>query len=258
MIRKSFVFLEKITPAKEKKIRNQGINTWDDFLAAEKIKGISDKSKKYYDKKIREARKHLYEFDSKYFAKHLAQKEHWRLYDFFKDEAVYLDIEISGHTKKDDITVIGLFDGYETKTMVNGVNLDYHKLKQELKKYKLIVTFNGSVFDVPYIRKRYGDIIPNIPHFDLRFAAKKIGLAGGLKEIEKQLGIQRPEIVNRMYGGDAILLRRKWLATGDEDFLKLLIEYNEEDTINLQKIASYCYEELVKNINGTRVSKENG
>jgi len=109
----------------------------------------------------------------------------WRLYGFFKGECVFLDIETSGMDKFDDITVIGLFDGLETKTMIKGINLNFYELKKELRKYRLIITFNGSTFDIPFIRKRYPDLLPNVPNFDLRVACQRVGLTGGLKEIEK-------------------------------------------------------------------------
>ena len=98
----------------------------------------------------------------------LPKNEHWRLYDFFKEEAVFLDIETNGLSNSNYITVVGLFNGVDTKIMVRGINLDFNALKQELKKYKLIVSFNGSVFDMPFIEKRYPGVLPQIPHFDLR------------------------------------------------------------------------------------------
>jgi len=35
-----------------------------------------------------------------------------------------------------------------------------------------------------------------------------------------------------------------WRATGDEYYLNLLIEYNEDDTIHLKKIAEYAVAKL--------------
>jgi hypothetical protein len=53
MIRNSFVFLEKVSKKKEQNIWQQGIKNWQDFLKTEKIKGISVKSKFYYDRRIK-------------------------------------------------------------------------------------------------------------------------------------------------------------------------------------------------------------
>ena len=187
----------------------------------------------------------LFKFDSSYFKNMLDHAESWRLYDFFRGEAVFIDIEASGVSSGDSITVIGLFDGIETKTMINGVNLDIGILKKELKKYKILVSFNGSSFDIPFLKKRYPDLIPDIPHIDLRHCCSRIGLTGGLKEIEKQLGIKRDnEIVERIYGGDPYRLWRMYRAGGDKHYLNLLVEYNEEDVINLKPIAEHCYKRM--------------
>lgn len=243
MIRSSFIFLERIGNKKEKAIWNSGIKSWDDFLNAKKVRGIGKKAKPYYNRKLIEARKELYEFNSAYFTNILPKSEHWRLYDFFKEEVVFLDIETDGIDNFSDITVVGLFDGITTKTMIRGINLDFKKLKEELKKYKLIVSFNGSVFDIPFLRKRH-DVLPAIPHFDLRFACSRIGLKGGLKEIERTLGIKRNHIVERIYNGDALTLYRMYRGSGDDYYLNLLVEYNEEDVINLKYIADVVYKKL--------------
>lgn len=244
MIRNSFIFLEKITAARERRLWQQGILTWDDFLRCSKIKGITAPAKRYYDRKVLEARKRLYDGDSGYFAARMPQTEHWRLYDFFKDEAVYLDIETDGLSDNCDVTVVGLFDGYDTRTMIRRVNLDWPLLKKELERYKILVTFNGSVFDLPFMQRRYGKVLPDIPHIDLRFCCNRIGLNGGLKKIEKKLNIRRSEIVDGLYGGDAAQLYRMWRGSGDDYYLRLLVEYNEEDVINLKMVAEHAYSEL--------------
>ena len=37
-------------------------------------------------------------------------------------------------------------------------------------------------------------------------------------------------------------------ASGDDYYLKLLVEYNEEDVINLKKVADYCVDGLISNL----------
>ena len=244
MIKNSFIFLEGIGNTVEKSLWQQGIKDWDSFLNSHSIRGISSSRKNYYDRRLLEARRELHSFNSHYFAKVLPLAEQWRLYDFFKDESVFLDIETSGLSRYDTLTVIGLYDGINTKTMINGINFNLNALKEELQKYKLLVTFNGASFDIPFIKKRFPDLVPDIPHVDLRHVCSKIGLTGGLKFIEKQLGIKRGSIVERMHGGDAAVLWRMYKATGDDHYLKLLVEYNEEDIINLKKIADYSITQI--------------
>jgi len=244
MIRQSFIFLERINKKTEENFWNQGITDWDLFLKTKRINGLSKARKLYYNRKIIEARKALYNFDSSYFVNKLPQCEFWRLYNFFKEDAVFLDIETTGLGNRDDITVFGLFDGVDTKTMIRNINLDFKALKNELSKYKLIVTFNGSSFDIPFIEKRYPGLLPNIPNFDIKSVTGRLNLKGGLKEIEKKLGVSRNKIIENFYGGDALTLWRMYKANADEHYLKLLVEYNEEDVINLKRIAEYCVKEL--------------
>ena len=251
MITNSFIFLERVGKKLEQNIWKNGIHDWDNFLNRNNVKGLSKSRKLYYDRKILAARKELFNSNSSYFHNLLPQSEIWRLYEFFKEDAVFLDIETTGLSKNyDDITVFGLYDGISTKIMIKGINLDYKELKKELQKYKLIVTFNGASFDLPFIEKRYPGLIPKIPNFDVKSIANKLGLKGGLKSIERELNIKRSPIVEKFYGGDALTLWRMYKATGDEYYLNLLVEYNEFDIINLKIVAEKCVgmmKEKIKN-----------
>lgn len=243
MIRNSFIFLDRIGNRLEKRIWESGIENWDHFLEAGKIGGIGMR-KCLYDMQIRKARESLYSMNSSYFKRILPSSETWRLYPFFKEDAVFLDIETAGYYGY--ITVIGLFDGVGTKIMINGINLEKDIIKKELSKYKLIVTFNGSSFDLPVIERYFQGVLPDVPHMDLRHVCSKIGLKGGLKAIERQLNIKRLPELAHVTGEDAAELWRVFKATGDEYYLNLLIKYNEEDIINLKTIADFAVKELWK------------
>lgn len=249
MITNSFIFLERVGYKVEQLIWDNGIYDWDSFLKNNRVKGMSLYRKLYYNRKILNAKKALFNFDSSYFLKLLPQSEMWRLYDFFKEDAVFLDIETTGLGKKeDDITVFGLYDGFNTKMMIKGINLDYKALQKELQKYKLIVTFNGASFDLPFIEKRYPNLLPKIPNFDVKSLTDRLGLKGGLKSIEKELGIKRKEIIEDFHGGDALALWRMYKATGDEYYLNLLVEYNEYDIMNLKLVAEKCVKKMKNNL----------
>ena len=250
MITNSFIFLDRVGNKLEQNLWKNGIRDWNSFLEAGKINGISSHSKLYFNRKIIEARKHLFESNSRYFNGILPNSEHWRLYDFFKEEAVFLDIETDGLGFGNDITVFGIYNGIDSKTMIEGINLNFNELKNELSKYKLIVTFNGASFDVPFIRKRYPGLLPEVPNFDVKCISSRLGFKGGLKQIEKSMGIQRKEIIKNFNGGDALTLWRMYRATGDEYYLNLLVEYNEMDIINLKIVADKCVKMMKETIFG--------
>jgi uncharacterized protein YprB with RNaseH-like and TPR domain len=236
MIKNSFMILERVGQAKEKSIWQQKINNWDDFLAADKVKGISRRVKKYYDRRLLDAKNRLFSEDSGFFCDNLPLSEHWRLYSYFRENALFIDIE-SSSVKKGYPTVISLYDGNEVKTLVKGINMERSLLEEELNKAKLLVSFNGSVFDVPFLEK-YFRIKVNLPHFDLRFALQRLGYSGSLKDIEKDFGIRRiNKNVEELGSGDPFLLWKTFLATCDDYYLNLLVEYNQEDVINLKTIA---------------------
>jgi len=246
MIENSFIFLEGLKEKSEQNFWARGICTWDDILQVQKVPKMSNHRLLYYKRKVLDAQAHLYRSDSSYFISKLPRKEMWRLYSHFRGETVFLDIETCGPGKKDAITVIGLFDGISTKTMIKGINLNIKALEEELKHYKLIVTFNGSSFDLPFLNRQYPRLLPDIPHFDLLHLCNRLGLKGGLKEIERNFEIKRSPIVDRLYGGDPLLLWKMFRASGDQHFLNLLVEYNEEDCINLKIIADYATKKMEK------------
>ncbi|MBI4147731.1 ribonuclease H-like domain-containing protein [Candidatus Woesearchaeota archaeon] len=234
MLRESFIFLPRVSYTKEANIWAQHITDWNEFLSTPKVKGFSGATKDRADDCIRKVKGWHYQDNVTALAQALPANEHWRLYNEYKEDAVFLDIETEG--EYGNITVVGLFDGEQTSTFVRGINLDRALLKQQLQKYKLIITYNGSSFDLPVIKK-YFQIAPTVPHIDLRGVCHRVGLVGGLKAIERQLGIKRPDSIQYVNGNDAAELWHCWKATGDRDFLEMLVTYNEEDIVNLQPIA---------------------
>lgn len=236
MIKNSFIILPGIGKRTEENLWNWGIKEWRDFLNEDKIKGISSKRKVLYDQILKQAQKAILSEDSSFFIDKLPTSENHRLYHHFKDEAVFLDIEVEHITS--DITIIGLFDGFDTKVMVKDYNLDLGVLKRELQNYKLLVTYNGSTFDIPFLSKKFPDLIPNIPHLDLKTVCQRKGYKGGLKEIEEKMDIKRDnEIIQTLKSGEPYQLYRMWKGSGDDYYLNLLVKYNEEDVINLKTIA---------------------
>jgi uncharacterized protein len=239
MIRNSFIFLERISSKLEKNIWQQGINDWNDFLNCNSIKGISKIKLEYHKRKIKEASGVLVNGNYNYFTRKLPQKEMWRLYQDVKDESCFLDIEVD---EKGVIILVGISNYYETNFFVKGVNLEKNLIERELSKYQAIITFNGGAFDLPKL-KRFG-IEFNMVHIDLKPLCVNMDLVGGLKEIEKELDLRRPM---NLYG-NPIELWRAFHASGDKEYLDLLIEYNREDCENLRGIMEFVWKKMSKKL----------
>ncbi len=233
MIRNSFMLLEGLGEKGEQGIWKQGIKDWDAFLGAGSIRGISAQRKYYYERKLKEARRALDKDDSSYFVGRLPPREMWRLYGHFRDECGFLDIEIDWYGRT---VLVGISDFYSSNFFVRGVNLEKDALMRELSKYKVLVTFNGGAFDLPKLRKQFGLAI-TIPHLDLKPLCTRLGWTGGLKEVEKKLGVKRPQ---HLYG-NPVELWRAFQASGEREWLDLLIEYNREDVENLKVVMEKAF-----------------
>ena len=245
MIRNTFSILNGIGEKLERRLWRDRILTWGDFIRAGDIHFISPDRKASFDGSLSTAARKLEERDATFFARSIRRREHWRLFEIFRDSAVYLDIETNGLQPGSGgyVTVVGLFDGFDWKSLVAGENLTADNLNRALEGYKCLVTFYGSSFDIPFLQRSFPEVLFSIPHFDLCFAAKRLGIRGGLKKIETLFEIERTEEVRGMDGYDAV---RLWelAKRGDDEARRLLLSYNREDTVNLGKIAGILYQRL--------------
>jgi len=139
----------------------------------------------------------------------------------------YLDIETTG---------LSLTDGKDHKLIqlvdeeITGSNL-----LEALQDVEVIYTYNGSRFDLPFIKMSLGmDLARHCKHHDLMLDCWKINLYGGLKALEARLGIKR-QLAN-VNGAKAIELWLKYKASQDQNFLATLLKYNEEDVLNLKSL----------------------
>jgi hypothetical protein len=169
----------------------------------------------------------------------------WRLYPQFKEDCCFLDVETDSYGK---ITVVGISNYYTTATFVQGFNLERKLLEKELAKYKLLVTFNGGAFDLPKLKKKLL-LELKMPHIDLKPLCVKLGLKGGLKEVEKMLNAKRPA---HLYG-NPVDLWKAFHASGDREYLELLIDYNKEDIENLKGIMNVVYKKMREKVRGKSI-----
>lgn len=245
MIRNTFSVLNGIGERLERRIWRSGILTWDGFINTSVLNFIKPDKKSVFDKQLSFALRELIDGNAMYFTSTISRREHWRLFDIFKEETACLDIETNGLMPESGgyVTVVGVYDGYDYKCFVRGINLTQENLKKELSRYKYLITYYGSVFDIPFLKRSMSNIVFDVPHFDICFGSRRLGFKGGLKKLEVSLGIERHEDVRGMDGYDAVRLW-EYVKQGSNEALELLKIYNREDTVNLLKIAYFIYQRL--------------
>ena len=236
MLQNTFLHLKGIGEVSERRMWKAGVRTWADLLDSCE----SGKRKGELSANLRTCMKHFEDGLWSYFDQCIPSRHKWRALGDLGEKALYVDIETTGMSTEDDITVIGTYDGSEFRAFVKGRNLA--DAQEVLEAYPLIVTFNGACFDLPMIRAHYPYILFNHVHVDLRFPLKHLGYSGGLKSIEKRLGIDRSGETTGLDGWDAVRLWRDHQC-GDPKALDLLIQYNEEDVRNMEPLTEFVFEQ---------------
>jgi uncharacterized protein YprB with RNaseH-like and TPR domain len=149
----------------------------------------------------------------------------------------YLDIETTGLNRRyADITVIGIALEKNSKSQLVQLtknNLYEKKLLDCLDGIDEIYTYNGSRFDLPFIKARLGvDLKRSFKHTDLMYSCWKHNLKGGLKVVEKLLDIKRN--LTEVDGYIAVQLWFDYVNNNNIQALRTLLEYNQEDVVNLR------------------------
>lgn len=244
MLNNTYIHIPGVGKKLEQKIWAQGINTWEEFLENQQRISLPLARKARICEAIKESSEHLAAKNCCFFSQCLPSAEHWRAYPLFSDSMAFVDIETTGFSqRRDKITVIGIYNGNEVKTYIKDVNLE--EVINEFSKYKLLVSFNGARFDLPFIKSEFPEIEFNQLHIDLLYPLKRIGYSGGLKTIEISLGIERDADTKDITGFDAVRLWKQYLR-GDQEALEKLIKYNKQDIVNLKTIIELTYPKMVE------------
>ncbi len=238
MFRHSFIHIHGVGPKLEQALWREGIADWQTALDTP-LERIARVKADWVKRGSEAALRAVERGDLAHFAERWPARDAWRWLAEFADRAVYLDIETTGEPKEiGDITCIGLYDGREPRMLVHGRDLD--RLPEALAPYSLVVTYNGGPFDLPFIRAKFPGIRLPPLHLDLCPSLRHVGLKGGLKSIERQAHLDRPEVVEEADGWTAVLLWRKHLA-GDARALPTLLRYCAEDIVALEPLARIAY-----------------
>ena len=148
----------------------------------------------------------------------------------------YIDIETTGLSREHhDLTVIGV--GVENNGSIEVVQLFDSTLNKKALLHSLdgvteLYSYNGARFDLPFIRTKFDiNLISLYKHNDLMFTCWKKNLKGGMKSVEKQLGIKRK--LTDIDGFMAVQLYWDYVNNCNQEALQTLLEYNKEDVVNL-------------------------
>ncbi len=151
----------------------------------------------------------------------------------------YLDIETTGlYPHESSITVIGLYfcngdDGRLVQLYDSSVSRE--NLLEAMRGTAHMYTYNGSRFDIPFIRACLGPDLDRLyRHTDLMYKCWDHNLRGGFKRVLQHLGIFRE--TEGLSGMDAIRLWEQYKQFNDLDALNLLLRYNRDDIVNLRQL----------------------
>jgi uncharacterized protein len=157
----------------------------------------------------------------------------------------YLDIETTGLSSTyDEITVIGIYiiGGIQSRfVQLVGEDITSDKILEAFQGITALYTYNGSRFDIPFIQRRYGVNLNSIcRHRDLMYHCWQKKLYGGLKAVERCVGIERR--LKDVNGYEAVRLWWQYRNNYDQEALNTLLEYNKEDVINLHTLRGKLHE----------------
>ncbi len=161
----------------------------------------------------------------------------------------FIDIETTGLSSGNShVILIGLltkdyFFQFFAETKTEEIDI-LNALIAEIKDLNILVNYNGTTFDIPFLNKRFEAnnidyIIPSALSFDLYFIFKKYGSQFNLpnhklKTVEKLAGIQRDDQIS---GRESVILYERYIKNPDPSIKNIILLHNKEDILNLPKVS---------------------
>ena len=229
MLRRTYLHVPGVGEKRERELWLRGFTDWDAFRLGHPDGAWRDLI--------------LAHLDDQRAARELPKREAWRLAKEFPGRTLFLDIETTGLSfDGDSVTCVGVSDGTTARAFVKG--RDLAGFPAALDDVDLLVTYNGSSFDLPVLKNAFPGVdFARFHHIDLRFPLHRLGIKGGLKGAERQLGIARPDEIEGVDGFMAVLLWRAHRA-GSATALDTLLRYCLEDVVNLKPLLATAYNRL--------------
>lgn len=144
----------------------------------------------------------------------------------------YLDIETCAGGQ---VTVLGIYREDRGFCQLVGGEITDVAVWKVLEGVNTLCTYNGDRFDLPILERQTRlELRSRFHSLDLLRECRRVGLKGGLKRMEERFGIARA--TRGMSGWDALHLWARYENEGDQEALRLLLEYNREDVMNLVQL----------------------
>ena len=237
MLEHTFCHIPSIGPRSERNLWDAGFHSWDCVFDRAEFP-FSQHKADFLKHHVAYSVDKLEAGDPAFFAGGLRSNEHWRIFSDFRDSAAFLDIETTGNgNPRDHITAVTLYDGTRFKQYVYGQNLK--QFKEDVKAFKVLITYGGKSFDIPFIRNTMGLPMEHA-HIDLRYILASLGYRGGLKGCEMQLGLRRNGLED-VNGYFAVLLWREYRKRKNRRALETLLVYNALDVLHLEPLMVMAY-----------------
>lgn len=233
MLTRSFIHVPGVGEKRERDLWRRGYTDWQAFASGHPPGPWRDLV--------------LSRLDRDRAARDLPRREMWRLADAFPSRTAFLDIETTGLAPgRDGVTCVGLSDGGSVEAYVQG--RDLNRLPAALERFDLLVTYNGTCFDLPVLQAAFPQTdFRRFHHIDLRYPLHRLGLKGGLKGVERKLGLSRAGEVEGADGYVAVLLWQEHLR-GHRRALETLVAYCLEDVVHLKPLLAHAYNGLAADL----------
>ena len=251
MLKNTFQHIRGISDRTERRLWKLGVEDWADlreFLYANPSELKSRQARIL--KELDRSEQAYSEQDLSYFGDRLGSGLLYRIALDFPKKVGFLDIESTGLSLYyDQTTVVGAQVGHEYRSLIVDQE-DSTRFCEFFANAGIIVTFNGTLFDLKFLAKDLPALpIPDV-HIDLRYLCKSVDLSGGQKAIEEELGIQRDGHIASVVGERAPTLWHQYRC-GDQKAIRTLITYNRADVLGMMSILDECVE---RKTSGTPVS----
>ena len=234
MLRNTFLHVQGVGPATEARLWSEGVLSWDDLdkLPDTSVgRGVAERIRRT----IGESEERLAARDAAWFSERLRSGSYaWRMFEDFREDTAFIDIETTGlNIGQDVITSIAVWDRQGARAFVRGRNL--HEFADALSEHAVWVHFNGLRFDVPFIATELGLDLSSVGQLDVRFVLASLGIRGGLKRIERELGFDRAGFED-IDGSLAIDFWYEYERQGSRAALETLVAYNIQDVLSLDAL----------------------